>query len=103
MIIVEGWVRMSAEDIETLRPAAQAMVRATKTAEPGCLEYAFAADLFEPGLLRIIERWQDEAALTAHFATPDMAAFNQALGGATITGASIKVYAGAEVRTIMEL
>jgi quinol monooxygenase YgiN len=102
MIIVEGWVRAPVEDMEALRPAAREMARATKTSEPGCLEYAFATDLFEPGLLRIIERWTDEAALAAHFATPHMAAFNQALSGAKISGASIKVYAGEEVRTIME-
>ena len=103
MIIVEGWVRMAGEDIDALRVAATQMMRTTRAAEPGCLEYAFALDLAEPGLLRIIERWTDEAALTAHFATPHMAAFNQALGAAAIRSASIKVYAADEVRTIMEL
>lgn len=102
MIIVEGWVRLNPQDVDALRPAAQEMVRATRANEPGCLEYAFSLDLFEPGLLRIIERWADEAALAAHFATPHMAAFNQALGGARITGASIKAYAGEVVRTLME-
>ena len=66
MIIVEGWVRMASNDIHALRAAATAMMHATKAAEPGCLEYAFALDLAEPGLLRVIERWADEAALTAH-------------------------------------
>ena len=102
MIIVEGWVRMAGEDIDALRVAAAEMMRATKAAEPGCLEYAFALDLAEPGLLRVIERWVDEAALSAHFATPHMAAFNQALAGATILGARIKAYAANEARTIME-
>ena len=103
MIIVEGWVRLDSQHIEALRGAAAEMMRATKAAEPGCLEYAFAQDLAEPGLLRVIERWADEAALAAHFATPHMAAFNQSLGDAKILGASIKVYAGTEVRTIMAL
>ncbi len=102
MIIVEGWVRMAGEDIGALRVAAAEMMRATKAAEPGCLEYAFALDLAEPGLLRVIERWVDEVALTAHFATPHMAAFNQALAGAKVLGANIKVYDADEVRTIME-
>lgn len=103
MIIVEGWVRMAPEDIDILRGAAAEMMRATKAAEPGCLEYAFALDLAEPGLLRVIERWVDEAALTAHFATPHMAAFNQDLGGAKILGAGIKAYAAEESRTVMAL
>ena len=103
MIIVEGWVRMDSKDIDALRGAATEMMRATREAEPGCLEYAYALDLAEPGLLRVIERWADEAALAAHFATPHMATFNQSLAGATILGASVKVYAANEVRTIMAL
>eukprot|EP01037_Dinobryon_pediforme_P006047 gene6047-6121_t len=81
MIIVAGWVRMAPEDIERLRSAATAMMHATQTSEPGCLDYAFSVDLAEPGLLRVIERWQDEAALAAHFATPHMATFNAAMAG----------------------
>lgn len=102
MIIVQGWVRMASTDIDQLRGAALEMMRATKAAEPGCLDYAFALDLAEPGLLRVIERWSDEAALAAHFATPHMAAFNRALAGASVLGASIKAYAGDEVRTLRE-
>ena len=103
MIIVEGWVRMtSATEIDRLRGAAVEMMRATKT-ESGCLDYAYAVDLAEPELLRIIERWTDDAALTAHFATPHMAAFNQALAGAKIVAASVKAYAGDEVRTLVSL
>ncbi len=101
MIIVEGWVRFAPADIERLRGAAADMMRATR-AEAGCLDYAFAVDLADPGLLRVIERWADEAALAAHFATPHMAAFNQALAGAAPQGASIKVYAAEALRTLME-
>jgi len=100
MIIVEGWVRVRPSDVERLRGSAAAMVRDTR-AEPGCLAYAFAEDLAEPGVLRVIERWADEAALAAHFATPHMAAFNQALATAAIQGADIKVYGAQEIRTLM--
>lgn len=102
MIIVEGWVRASAEEIARLRPAAVEMMRATKAAEPGCLEYAYAVDLAEPGLLRIIERWTDDAALDAHFRTPHMAVFSQVMGAARIAAMSVKAYAGDEVRTLLE-
>ncbi len=103
MIIVEGWVRLeSAAEIERLRQAAVTMMRATKAAEPGCLEYAFSVDLAEPDLLRLVERWRDEAALTAHFATPHMAAFGPAIAEAKITAMLVKSYAGDEVRTLME-
>ena len=78
------------------------MMHATK-AEPGCLDYAYALDLAEPDLLRVIERWTDEAALTAHFETPHMAAFNQVLAGAKIAAASVKAYAAEEIRTLVSL
>ena len=103
MIIVEGWVRMrSAMEIDRLRDAAVEMMHATKL-EEGCLDYAYALDLAEPDLLRVIERWTDEAALAAHFASSHMATFNQALAGAKIAAASVKAYAGEEVRTLVAL
>ena len=40
-------------------------------------------DLADPELFRIVERWRDEAALGAHFATPHMAAFQQAMAQAS--------------------
>lgn len=103
MIIVEGWVRVAdAGEIDRLRAAAVEMMRATKTEEPGCLDYAFATDLSDATLLRIIERWTDEAALAAHFATAHMATFNQALASAQIVSASVKAYSGEVVRTLIE-
>ena len=101
MIVVEGWVRMDAAEIERLRPAAIEMMRATKAKEPGCLEYAYAADLADPDLLRVIERWEDQEALDAHFKTEHMAAFNAALAGAKITGATVKAYEAVFLRTLV--
>jgi quinol monooxygenase YgiN len=102
MIIVEGWVRLQPGEIERLRPAAIEMMRATKALEPGCLEYAFAVDLADSDILRIVERWVDQAALDAHFASPHMATFNQAMAGAKLAGMSVKAYAGEQVRVLME-
>ena len=45
-----------------------AMLKASR-AEDGCLEYAYAEDVLEPGLIRVFEVWRDRAALDAHFAT----------------------------------
>ena len=103
MIIVEGWVRLaSAAEVDRFRAAAVAMMAAT-TAEPGCLAYAFAADLGDPTLLHVTERWVDDAALTAHFASAHMAIFNAALAGAALVAASVKAYAAEEVRTLIAL
>lgn len=101
MIVVEGWVRMDPAEIERLRPAAVEMMRATRANEPGCLEYAYAADLADSGLLRVIERWENQAALDAHFQTEHMVVFNAAMAGAKITGASVKAYDGASSKTLV--
>jgi quinol monooxygenase YgiN len=99
MIMIEGWLRLTAADIDRLRPAAVTMLAATRQ-EDGCLEYAFSQDLADPDLFRIVERWRDEAALAAHFQTPHMAAFQRALGSATNRGASMKMYDATGERTL---
>lgn len=100
MIIVEGWVRLAPGEVERLRPAALEMLRATRE-EEGCMEYAFAIDLADPQVFRIVERWFDQDALNAHFASPHMAAFNKAMGEAKIEGGSVKSYDAAETRVLL--
>lgn len=102
MIIVQGWVRLSAGEGERLRPAAVAMMEASR-AEAGCLKYAYAADLAEPDRLHVVERWADQAALDAHFASAHMAAFNAAFAGASIVEAQVEAYAADEGRVIMQV
>jgi quinol monooxygenase YgiN len=100
MIIVEGFVQLAPKELDRLRPVAVEMIRETRK-EAGCLDYAFAADLADPGTVRIIERWESEDALARHFATPHMAKFNAALSKAKIVKASAKVYRAELVRTLM--
>lgn len=78
MIVIVGTVRIDPNMIEVLRPAMEAMVAASR-AEPGCIDYAYAHDLLEPGLIRVSEAWTSNEALAEHFATPHMATWRQAL------------------------
>lgn len=73
-IIVAGTVRVPPENLERFRPHMLAMLAASR-AEDGCIEYSYAADVAEPGLVRIYEVWRDQACLDAHFQTPHMAAW----------------------------
>ena len=100
MIFVEGWVRLAPGEGERFRPAAIAMMQASRQ-EPGCLEYTFSQDFADGEVVRVIERWTDEAALAAHFQTQHMAAFNKALAEAKRVDGSVKVYSGAFVRTLI--
>jgi quinol monooxygenase YgiN len=102
MIIIEGWVRLAPGELEKFLPVALKMVAETRK-EAGCLDYAFARDIGEPDLIRLIERWKDEAAVTAHFATPHMAAFNAALTTAKITGADVTAWSANLVRTVLKV
>ena len=101
MLIVEGWIRFAPGEIDRLREAMQAALAATRQ-EPGCLSYAMSVDVAEPTLLRIAELWEDEAALKAHARAPHVAAFMTRLRDVNVEGMSIKVYAGAFERTLME-
>lgn len=79
MIIVIGRAEVDPADIVRLRPALDAMMRATWE-ESGCLSYSMAVE--GDSVVTIVERWADEAALKSHFATPHMAAFNAEVSGA---------------------
>lgn len=72
MIIVLGTVRLPAEALEQARPAMAAMVDASRS-EAGCLDYAYAEDVLQPGLIRVMERWTDQASLDAHRLSTHMA------------------------------
>ena len=99
MLIIEGWIQFGAGEIERLAEVGRTMIAETLK-EPGCLEYAFAQDLADPCRLRISERWVDEAALAAHFASPHMAVFQAALGDAEREGGSAKLYSAERVRSL---
>jgi quinol monooxygenase YgiN len=61
-------------------------------AEDGCLEYALNLDAFEPGRVRLVERWRDSDALAGH-----VAAIQRKGGppsGVTVTGRRIMVIDG---------
>ncbi|HYE45968.1 MAG TPA: putative quinol monooxygenase [Caulobacter sp.] len=90
MILVMGTVRVDPDAVERLRPAMEAMLAASR-AEDGCLDYAYALDLIEPGLVRVSERWTDRASLEAHFRTAHMATWRQALAG-QVRERDIKLY-----------
>lgn len=72
MIIVMGTVRVPVENIEAIHPAMERVVSATRE-EDGCIAYAYAHDMLEPGLIHIAEKWRDREALAAHFKAPHMA------------------------------
>jgi quinol monooxygenase YgiN len=71
VIAVLGTFRFPLGALDEARPLMRAVIAAT-LAEPGCRTYSYAEDVAEPGLFRVMELWDDRAALSAHFETPHM-------------------------------
>jgi quinol monooxygenase YgiN len=76
-LIVAGTVRIPPENLERFRAQMVEMIAASR-AEDGCIDYAYAQDVADPGLIRVFEVWRDEAALAAHFLTEHMARWRAA-------------------------
>jgi quinol monooxygenase YgiN len=76
-LIIAGTVRVPPENLERFKPHMLAMLAASR-AEDGCIEYSYAVDVAQPGLVRIYEAWRDQDALDAHFKTPHMATWRAA-------------------------
>ena len=70
-ILVAGTIRVPVENLERFKPHMTAMLAASR-AEDGCIEYCYAHDVAEPGLIRIFEAWRDAAALEAHGKAPHL-------------------------------
>ena len=99
MIIVLGTVRLPPERLQAARPHMRAMVEGSR-AEAGCLQYAYAEDVLESGLIHVSERWRDQAALELHRQTPHMAAWRAVGPTLGITGRDL---ATAEVEALEPL
>jgi quinol monooxygenase YgiN len=92
VLIIAGRFRIDPAKRDAAVAAANEMMAATLK-EPGCHAYAFSADLGDPARFHLFERWESQAALEAHFATPHMARFQAALGGFGVHDFEVQKYA----------
>jgi len=77
MILIVGTIRLPPDRLGAARPAMAAMIAASR-AEPGCLAYAYAQDVLDPGLIHVGEAWEDRAAFDAHLASAHIAIWRAA-------------------------
>lgn len=92
MIVIAGRVSLDPAQREAATAAAREMMAETRK-EAGCISYTFSADLEEPGRFYIFEEWESEDALRAHFASPHMVRFQQAVGGLGVRESKVQRYA----------
>jgi quinol monooxygenase YgiN len=100
MVIIQGVVRISAADRDKFLAAASVMIPATR-AEGGCIAYSYAEDALEPGLVHIVERWKDQAAVDAHLKTPHMAAFTASVSGLSMRDLKVVAYDAVNERVLV--
>jgi len=72
MLLIIGTVRLPAGRLDVARPIMASMVEASR-AEAGCLEYSYAEDVVDSGLIHVKERWTNRAALDEHFKSSHLA------------------------------
>jgi quinol monooxygenase YgiN len=78
MVIVVAHARVKPEARDRAIAAATKM-RDASLQEEGCQEYGFWFAFDDENELLVFERWDDQAALDAHFQTPHLAEFAQAI------------------------
>ena len=78
-ILIVGTIAIEPERRDALLDAIRPLVRKTREEEPGCLEYAFNADSVDDDRIVVVESWQDEASLAAHFEHPNFLATKSTL------------------------
>ena len=98
MLLIVGTVRLPAHNLEAVRPIMQRMAEASR-AEEGCVEYGYAEDLIDPGLIHVKEMWVDQPALDRHFATTHLAEWRAAWPDLGIGERNLRVYEVGEPRS----
>jgi quinol monooxygenase YgiN len=76
MILITGSFVATAESYDELETLSLAHVHRSRL-EPGCLAHGVHRDVENPMRLVFFEKWQDRAAVDAHFAVPASGEFVQ--------------------------
>ena len=98
-LILAGTIRIAPDRLSDLRPHLRAQVENTR-AEPGCLDYALTEDVLDPGLIRVYEHFENEAALEFHRNTPHMAAWRAACAELGVYGRDLNSFDVSDYRKI---
>jgi quinol monooxygenase YgiN len=64
--------------------------------EPGCLSYAFAEVVADPGHYVVVHEWRDDAALEAHYASDAFRAYQARVGDLLARPSEVRVHRVAE-------
>ena len=91
MLLIIGTVKLPAGRLDKARPIMAAMVEASR-AEAGCLDYCYAEDVLEPGLIHVKERWIDRSALNENFKSDHLATWRATWPSLGIGDRNLRLY-----------
>ncbi len=91
MIIVAGSVRVDPVKREAARAIMEKVITASR-GEDGCIDYAYAVDVLDPGLVRVWEVWRDRETLQRHFQTPHLGEWRAAWPAFGISDRKLAIY-----------
>ena len=95
MLVIIGTIRLPAERLDEARPAMQRMISGSR-AEPGCIDYSYAQDVLDAGLIHVTEVWSDREALDAHFRSPHIADWRASWAALGIGERNLMLYEAGE-------
>lgn len=91
MIIIAGSVTVRADKSdEALALGREHSARSRE--EPGCIAHDCHVDAENPLRLHFFEKWEDEAAVKAHFAVPESRRFMEAMGAFASAPPILEIY-----------
>lgn len=79
----------SREQVRELMRATQSRVRG----EPGCISYVFAEALDDPGHFVVVQQWQDQASLDAHYRSDAFADYQKQIAEHLVRSSDLRVHA----------
>lgn len=80
MIVLQATIPVAPDRREELIEAATELAEESR-AEDGTIDYRFTADIEDPNVFRVFERYKDEAAMDAHMESEHYEAFQDQISG----------------------
>lgn len=99
MLLIVGTIRLPSENLQEARPVMRRMVESSR-AETGCVEYSYAEDVLDPGLIHVQEIWRDEATLKRHAASDHLKQWREQWPRLGIGDRHLRMYEIGEPRPI---
>lgn len=90
-VTLAGTIDFAGKDVTAILRGARDLIAAAY-AEPGCVHYAWTADVLVPHRVRVFEEWESSETLCAHLAAAPYVEMAAYLAAAGLTGADVHKY-----------